>query len=103
MKLSDPVSTSVCLLVHRAAEFLILVGHHHLVHIDSHRGQDGVQLLHGLLGESGLPAQDPGKLRAEQAEVRAAVDQRVTVIVSGQHPVGTRGRCCKNKTNVYHS
>lgn len=83
-----------CLLVHGPAVCFVLVGGNHLVHIDSSRGQDAVQLLHCLLGQGGLSAQDPGQLHAEQAEVCAAVDQRVTLIVSGQHPVGTWGRCC---------
>uniref|UniRef100_A0A8C4NYB4 Apolipoprotein D n=1 Tax=Dicentrarchus labrax TaxID=13489 RepID=A0A8C4NYB4_DICLA len=47
-----------------------------------------------------LPAQDPGQLHVEQAEVGAAVDQRVTLIVGGQHPVGTRGRCCRRNMRV---
>lgn len=85
----------LCLLVHGAAVSLILVGGDQLVHADSDRGQDAVQLLHGLLRQGGLSAQDPGELHAEQAEVGAAVDQRVTRIVAGQHPVGTGGRCCR--------
>lgn len=83
------------LLVHGSAVSFILVSGNHLVHIDSDRGQDAVQLLHGLLGQGGLSAQDPGQLHAEQAEVCAAVDQRVALIVGGQHPVGTGGRCCR--------
>lgn len=54
-----------------------------------------MQLLYSLLRQGGLSAQDPGKLCAEQAEVGAAVDQRVTLVVGGQHPVGTRGRSCR--------
>lgn len=84
----------LCLLVHGAAEGLVLVGGDHLVHIDAVGGQDAAQLLHGLLGQGGLPAQDPGHLDAEQAVVGAAVDQRVTLVVGGQHPVRAGGRVC---------
>lgn len=79
----------LCLLVHDAAVILILVGWGHLVHVDSDQGQDVFQLLHGLLGQSGLSAQDPSVLSAGLA-VGAAVDQGVTLIVCGQHPVGSR-------------
>lgn len=92
-----------CLLVHGPAVCFVLVGGNHLVHIDSNRGQDAVQLLHCLLGQGGLSAQDPGQLHAEQAEVCAAVDQRVALIVSGQHPVGTWGRCCSRDQYESHS
>lgn len=81
------------LLVHGSAVSGILVGGDQLVHIDASSGQDAVQLLEGLLGQGGLPAQDPGQLKVEQAEVGAAVDQRVTLVVAGQNPVGTSGRC----------
>lgn len=54
-----------------------------------------MQSFHGLLGQGGLSAHDPGQLCAEGAELRAAVDQSVTFIVCGQHPVGTGGRRCR--------
>ena len=54
-----------------------------------------MQPLEGLLIQGGLSAQDPGELHAEQAEVSAAVDQRVTLVVAGQHPVATGGRPCR--------
>lgn len=82
----------LCLLVHGATVICVLVGGDHLVYVDFDGGQDAVQLLNGLLGQGGLPAQDPGQLHAEQAEVGAAVDQRVALVIGGQHPVGTRGR-----------
>ena len=82
---------SLFLLDHGAAVLCVLVGGGHLAHVDSDGGQDAVQLLHGLLRQGGLPAQDPGELHAEQAEVGAAVDQRVTQVVSGEHPVGAGG------------
>lgn len=85
----------LCLLVHDAAVILILVGWGHLVHVDSDRGQDVFQLLHGLLGQSGLSAQDPRVLEVEQAVVGAAVDQGVTLVVCGQNPVRTRRSSCK--------
>lgn len=50
-----------------------------------------MQILQGLLGDGGLSAQDPAQLHAEQAEVSAAVDQRVTLIVGREHPVGAGG------------
>lgn len=56
---------SSSLLVHGFAVSFILVGGDHLVHTDSHRGQDAVQLLHGLLRQRGLSAQDPGQLHVE--------------------------------------
>lgn len=82
---------SVCLLVHGAAVSWILVGGEQLVHVDSDGGQGAVQLLHGLLRQGGLPAHDPGKLHVQHTEVGAAVDQRVVVVVGGQHPVRGRG------------
>lgn len=50
-----------------------------------------MQLLQGVLGYGGLSAQDPAQLHAEEAKVGAAVDQRVALVVAGQHPVGTGG------------
>lgn len=82
------------LLVHGPAVSLILIGQRHFVHVDPDRGQDAMQLLRGLLGQGGLSAQDPGQLSAEGAELGAAVDQRVTLVVCGQHPVGTWRRGC---------
>lgn len=76
-------------LVHGTAVSLVLNGDGHLVHTDTDGGQDAEQVLSGLFGQSGLPAQDPGQLHVEQAVVRAAVDQRVAVVVSGQNPVRT--------------
>lgn len=78
---------TVCLLVHGAAVRCILVGGDQLVHLDSDGGQGAVQLLNGLLGHGRLPAHDPGELHMQNAEVGAAVDQRVVVVVGGQHPV----------------
>lgn len=83
------------LLVHGPAVSLILIGWDHFVHVDPDRGQDAMQSFHGLLGQGGLSAHDPGQLCAEGAELRAAVDQSVTFIVCGQHPVGTGGRRCR--------
>lgn len=80
------------LLVHGSAVSLILIGRDQFVHIDSDRGQDATQSLQGLLGYGGLSAEDPGQLGAEGAELAAAVDQCVTLVVRGQHPVGTWGR-----------
>lgn len=82
------------LLVHGPAVSLILIGRDHFVHVDPDRGQDAMQLLHGLPGQGGLSAQDPGQLGTEGAELCAAVDQSVTFVVCGQHPVGTRRRGC---------
>lgn len=82
------------LLVHGPAVSLILIGQRHFVHVDPDRGQDATQLLRGLLGQGGLSAQDPGQLSAEGAELGAAVDQRVTLVVCGKHPVGTWRRGC---------
>jgi len=50
-----------------------------------------VQLLEGLLRQGGFSAQDPGKVHMHHAEVGAAVDQRVCVVVGGQHPVRSMG------------
>lgn len=88
------------LLVHGPAVSLILIGRDHFVHVDPDRGQDALQLFHGLLGQGGLSAHDPGQLRAEGAKLRAAVDQSVTLVVCGQHPVGTRGRGCRRDQSV---
>lgn len=82
------------LLVHGPAVSLILIGRGQFVHVDPDRGQDAMQLLRGLLGQGGLSAQDPGQLSAEGTKLGAAVDQRVTLVVCGQHPVGTRRRGC---------
>lgn len=84
-------STVAVLRAHGTAVSFILVGGNHLVHVDADGGQDAVQLLQGLLGYGGLSAQDPAQLHVEQAKVGAAVDQRVALVVAGQHPVGTRG------------
>lgn len=78
---------TVCLLVHGAAVRCILVGGDQLVHLDSDGGQGAVQLLNSLLRHGRLPAHDPGELHMQNAEVGAAVDQRVVVVVGGQHPV----------------
>lgn len=86
---------SDCLLVHGTAVNWILVGGEQFVHIDSNRGQGAVQILKGLLGKGGLPAHDPSELRVQHAEVSAAVNQRVVVVVGGQHPVGGRWRVWK--------
>lgn len=94
MALIDSHINVVESLVHGPAVSLILIGRNHFVHIGPDRGQDAVQLLHGLLGQGGLSAQDPGQLGAEGAQLLAAVDQSVAVVVCGQHPVGTRGRGC---------
>lgn len=50
-----------------------------------------MQILQGVFGDGGLSAQDPAQLHAEQAEVGAAVDQRVTLIVGREHPVWAWG------------
>lgn len=86
-------------LVNWAAVSLVLVGGDHVFHADSDRVQDALELLEGLLREGGLPAQDPGQLHTEQAVVGAAVDQRVTVVVSGQNPVGAGRRVCRRGEN----
>lgn len=86
--------SAVELLLHGPAVSLILIGQRHFVHVDPERGEDAVQLFRGLLGQGGPSAQDPGQLGAEGAELGAAVDQRVTLVVCGQHPVGTRRRGC---------
>lgn len=78
--------------MHGAAVSCILVGGEQLVHTDSNGGQGAVQLLHGLLEQGGLPAEDPGELHVEHTEISAAVDQGVAVIVGGQNPVRARGR-----------
>lgn len=88
---------SVWLLVHGAAVSWILVGGEQLVHVDSDGRQCAVQLLDGLLRQGGFPAQDPGKLHMQHTEVGAAVDQRVVVVVGGQHPVRGRGRVWRCK------
>lgn len=54
-----------------------------------------MQLLQGLLWQGGLSAHDPGELHMQHPEVGAAVDQRVVVVVGGQHPVRGRGRDCR--------
>lgn len=51
-----------------------------------------MQILNGLLRQGRLPAHDPCKLHVEHAEVGAAVDQRVAIVVGGQDPVRGRGR-----------
>lgn len=82
------------LLVHGPAVSLILIGRDHFVDVDPGRGEDALQLFRGLLGQGGLSAQDPGQLGLKEAELCAAVDQSVTFVVCGQHPVGTRRRGC---------
>lgn len=54
-----------------------------------------MQILEGLLRKGGLPAHDPDELSVQHAEVSAAVNQRVVVVVGGQHPVGGRWRVWK--------
>lgn len=90
----------VKLLVHGPAISFILIGWDHFVHVDPDRGQDAMQLIHGLLGQGGLSAHDPRQLRAEGAKLCAAVDQSVTLVVCGQHPVGTRGRGCRRDRSI---
>lgn len=77
-----------CSRAHGTAVSLILVGGDHLAHVDVNGAQDAVQVLQGLVGDGRLSAQDPAQLHAEQAKVGAAIDQRVTLIVGREHPVG---------------
>lgn len=88
--------------MHGAAVSCILFRGEQLVHSDSDGGQGAVQLLHGLLRQGGLPAHDPGKIHMQHAEVGAAVDQGVVVVVGGQHPVRSRGRVwrCEGTGNI---
>lgn len=78
-------------MAHGPAVNWILVGGDQLVHIDSDGGQRAVQILQGLLRHGGLSAHDPGELHVQHTKVGAAVDQRVVVVVGGQHPVRSRG------------
>jgi len=89
------------LLVHGTAEGFVLVGGHHLVHVDPHGGQEVSQVREGLVHQGGLPAQDPGKLGVEEAVVAAPKHQRVASVVCGQHPVGAGERGCTG-VGVHH-
>lgn len=89
-KTSKTTLVRCCLRAHGTAVFFILVGGDHLAHVDADGGQDAVQILQDLVGHGGLSAQDPAQLHAEQAEVGAAIDQGVTLIVGREHPVGAR-------------
>lgn len=91
------------LLLHGSAVSLLLDGGDHLVRIDSGGGKDAVQHLNSLLIQGGLPAQDPGKFHAEQAKVTAAVDQRVTLVIGGEHPIRTGGRRYWENVKKYES
>lgn len=58
-----------------------MVGGQQLVGADSDGDQDVLQLLQGLLGQAGGPAEDPDEVGVDQLQVGAAVDQREVGVV----------------------
>lgn len=79
------------LLRHAAAATVVAGGH--LVGLDPVGLKLGLQLSDDLLREGAGPAHDPGELHVGLLiDVGAGVNQRIAVVVSVEHPVGTGAR-----------